>query len=415
MENGYGYAIGPVNREKIRVIFSGLYRWFVRELTEGQIHYPNKHLGDLVCAWLLAEYFEDARMQKILAPKFDEAIGYWQSSHWGWGEHLSQVYTTVMLTELSVLLTLQQQLPRWLVGKLETLCNELLCIQDFFGNGPWTPTIRCYSFDEIPANQSYREQIRYWHPELDSEFLNALPEHRFMRACFAHFLHSHGWHNRFPINDHVEDTVMTIPCYEGVQATIWKKGDCRLGSLSRYPLNPAWDQPVWGLSWQSFPVAAAVVGKVWAFPQWQVTWQDGAERFHPARIKSDGYLRNALMPEGECGTGETIAVQDGPTCHIQRRMPKWHPFWQSLLDGWTIYSSETFEIECKHEGPIHYLRLRQASKVVLEITCRPPDGQKPTLIQLSQQNAYRWQLPIQNSTPHPTIDWNARFADYQAH
>ncbi|MCD8483266.1 MAG: hypothetical protein LR015_11760 [Verrucomicrobia bacterium] len=126
-------------RDKLQVIFQGLFHWFTKELAESKLHYPNKHLGDLVCAWLLAEYLADEDALRHLEVQFAQAETYWKATHWGWGEHLSQVYTTVMLTEISVLLVMQKRLPKALFDALRAMADELLVLQDYFGSNAWVP------------------------------------------------------------------------------------------------------------------------------------------------------------------------------------------------------------------------------------------------------------------------------------
>lgn len=198
IERTCALSISPRSRSLLADLFAGLKQWFQSELREGLVHYPNKYLGDLVCAWLLAEMDDSPADLLALEPLFCAALTDWRENHWGWGEHLSHVYSTVMLTEISLLLFLQRRLPEHMVRWLVSAANDLLQVQDFFGDQAWTPTIRCYDFEGIPHAPTYRSQVRQWDPQADAAFLSALPSHRFMRVCFGHFLHHAGWHERFP-------------------------------------------------------------------------------------------------------------------------------------------------------------------------------------------------------------------------
>lgn len=402
-----GYGAGRAHSEYMEPLLRGLQGWFQQELEDNKDYYPNKALGDLVCSWLLAEHFRDEAALAALTVRFRRAIHYWRMEHWGWGEHLSQVYTTVMLTEISALLLLQRQLPPELAVELRELGAELLRLQDYFHAGPWTPAIRCYAFDRIPGEPSFREQVRAWDPIADADYLRTLPEHRFMRVCFGSFFHERGWHKLFPASPPAETSgPIVIPCIGGITATACKApGGLRLGSLSRYPLREEWDEDRWGLSWQSFPVAAACVDRLWAFPQWRVCWQDGTNRCHPAHLKSDGYLRNALVPDGKVFTGCTEATQEDMRCSVRRTLPAWHPFWHSATDGWNLLADDDPIVSESREGTRAILEVA-GSAYRLVLSCEPPSGRQPHLVRNGDSRLIRWELPLTPADRGKPVVWS---------
>ena len=407
IETACGARLGRGCREELNRILAGLKGWFLRELEENKDYYPNKTLGDLVCAWLLSECLDDASALERLAARFRKAVDYWRKEHWGWGEHLSQVYTTVILTEISALLFLQRRLPADVAADLRDLAGEPLRLQDFFDGGPWTPAIRSYAFTEVPGEPSFRRQVRRWDPQADAEFLECLPEYRFMRVCFAAFFHQRGWHDVFPPETTEPPDHVTVRCSGGVVAKAYKAGPLRLGSLSRSPLRTEWDDDRWGLSWQSFPVAAACAGRLWAYPQWRVRWQDGTDRCHPAHVKSDGYLRNALVPDGRAFTGMTEAAQDGMACEIRRTLPAWHAFWGRAADGWNIICRETPVTREFEDDGWRFLEVEGAG-CRLTIGCRPPRQEVPRLLSSSEAPHLRWELSLAKEDTATPVQWTVR-------
>jgi hypothetical protein len=338
IERAYGGLLPAQTMALLRRVFTGLSEWFTAELQTAKLYYPNKYLGDLTCAWLLAESLGRDDQLAALQSRLGESLKHWRDTHWGWGEHLSQVYSTVMLTEISLLLLLQRALPGALQAELTDTARALLRIHDFYAGGAWTPTIRCYAFDGPPVPLNYRDEVRAWHPEADAEFLAALPRERFMRVSFAHYLHQAGWHDLFPAENTPHSAALVLPCGNGVSAVARKAGRWRTGCLSRFPLCKEWDNLHWGLSWQTFPACFAHGRRIWGFAQWRVQWKDGTVRCHPAEEKDSAYLGNALTPDKPVLTGNTTSshTPDG-VMMISRRMPDRHPGWDAMADRWTVF------------------------------------------------------------------------------
>src|SRR5262249_18400229 len=88
----------PAAQESLNQILANLLPWFPRAVGHKGLNYPNKHLGDLVCCWLLMEINnvdDDGSMPAAMI----EAAQYWAHHHWGWGEHLSDTYSAIILDE----------------------------------------------------------------------------------------------------------------------------------------------------------------------------------------------------------------------------------------------------------------------------------------------------------------------------
>jgi len=128
--------------------------WCDREAANPMPRYPNKYLGDLVCAWLLAEQCGVPAPAELPARMLD-AARYWREQEWGWGEHMSDTYACVCLDELSMLLMLSKRLPPDVRTAYEQLRDELLRIDDLYAGGPRVPAIRSYAFRKAPTAVSY--------------------------------------------------------------------------------------------------------------------------------------------------------------------------------------------------------------------------------------------------------------------
>lgn len=325
----YRDRLSPQAIAELDPMLANLFFWFEREVASAIVYYPNRYMGSLVCAWLLWEHTSDsgADAPPRLVAAMDGAAGYWMRHHWGWGEHLSDMHTAGILTELSALLLLARQLPASLYAKYKKLFHQLLGIEDAFGSGPRVPVIRTYAFAARPEIIRYRDTICPGndkfpktgdnHPDLD----------------FGHLFNELGWHAlagpRQPVGEHIE-----VPCFGETIARAWISPGrhARLGTMSRYPIMPQTEHTAWGLSWQSMPVAFATQGDGWGFLRWH-THEGGIDRFHPARDKQAAYLKNALtdvvVPPV---VGLTDSLQDGPDACILRRMPGLSRSWNLLAD-----------------------------------------------------------------------------------
>ena len=307
-------------------ILAGLAVWFGRAAAERTFYYPNKYLGDLVCAHLLGEALGRGP-DEALAGAMADAADYWQRNGWGWGEHLSDGYSRVCLDELSVLLMLSEHLSADVRRRYEALLAELLAVGDHFDGGPRVPAVRSYAFDAPPRWANYRDLVRRRAAGEAPPFGN-LP-------AVGHLLDRLGWHGRVPARlARARD--LEVACFGGAVATARIEDDVRLGSLSRFPLMPSAEHPTWGLSWQCFPVALWHSQGDWGFCQWEAV-ERGSIRCHPATDKRSAYLHNALTGEvSPPVVGHTFAVQRGGNLVALRRMPAIPASWEALTDRFRL-------------------------------------------------------------------------------
>ncbi len=278
-------------RAEIRAINAGLAGWFEHELTAAHPRYPNKCLGDLVCGWLAAEVLERAPSDR-LRQTTQEWCEYWRREHWGWGEHMSDIYSMVLLTEISALLQFSRQLPADLRSDLRGLMADLLAIEDAYAGGPRVPQIRSYAFDESPSAMGFRRFIAPRVADADPAIRS-----RLLAEVFGPWFFHAGWRELAPAPGAARSWV-EIPCHGGTVARAVVRPDLRLGAMSQYPVMAGVDQQTWGLSWQTFPAAFWRPAGDWGFWRW-ITRTGDRERAHPALDRASAYLGNALAAQLE--------------------------------------------------------------------------------------------------------------------
>lgn len=323
----YAEQLSPAAKECLSIILRDLRIWFHHAVGRRTWNYLNKYLGDLACAWLLQDA-AGAEPEASLVDAMHEAAAYWRANGYGWGEHMSDVYADVALSEVSLLL-LAGSLPDDLRQAYSDLQADLLAIEDAFEGGPRVPVLRGYWFEHSPTRVSYRDQVRPRPP--GEPKVGNMPD-------LGNLFHHLGWHGRVPARQGSRSDV-TVPCFGGTAAVTKIEPDVRLGSMTRFPVMPSADHFTWGLSWQSFPVALWRNEGDWAFLQWH-TQEGGKARCHPAGNYHGTYLRNALTETVSPPlTGRTTCIQKGGRLLALRIMPGIAMGWQSagdrlrLIDG----------------------------------------------------------------------------------
>lgn len=382
---GYSEHFSDESREVVVGMFDGLDVWFDHEVASGICYYPNKYLGDLVCSWLLKEAL-DRPVPSSLEDAMRDAGTYWLEQRWGWGEHLSDCYSTILLKELSALLLLAKSLPEDLYDLYRNLLFDLLRIDDFFNGGARVPAIRSYAFQKPAGHVKFRKQM-----EKETFEAACIPDLLSMRLfIFGPCFQRRGWQELAGEAEPVfpERTRKTM-CYGEAVATSHIKDGFRIGSLSQFPIMHGTDQATWGLSWQSMPVSFDAAKETTAgFLRWQ-TRENGRDRFHPARDKHQAYLHNALsdltLPPP---TGQTSSLQEGMRVVALRTMRVVSGAWEQLADGWDITG----------EAP-----------EVVESSVVSTGGSKLVLRLPGEVNLCFWHIPVSSTEERPEIHQDGTF------
>ncbi len=337
---GYFDQLNQSCQKLLDQILAGLDAWFGHAVAEATWHYPNKYMGDLVCKWLLMEIMEKADNDGFVAGHMQQAAKYWLEQHWGWGEHLSDGYSTVCLNELSVLLLLSRKLPEQVKKSYQMLAAELLAIEDAFDGGPRVPALRSYAFQKPKMHINYRDSIL---PRLKAgeEFGNM--------PVLGQLLHERGWHKTMP-ERREQPLDLTIPCFAGSIASAHVEQDIRLGSMSRFPIMNSAEHATWGLSWQCFPVAFSRGPSDWGFLQWE-TIDGGIRRAHPANGGPPAHIPKALsetiMPPV---FGQTYSIQRGSDVLILRIMRHIPKSWECVTDRFRLLQTSATAEVTEQEG-----------------------------------------------------------------
>lgn len=346
----FAAELAAADRAVLDRMLHRLRMWCDREVASPVPRYPNKYLGDLVCAWLLAEQCAAPAATERAARMLD-AARYWREQEWGWGEHMSDAYACVCLDELSMLLLLSKQLPPDVRTAYEQLRDELLRIDDLYAGGPRVPAIRSYAFHKAPTAVSYRTAVRPWKT---ADLLTA-KTFQTLRGL----AHRRGWHAvvppPVPTGKRIE-----VACHGNARAMAVIDGPLRLGAMSRYPIMDGIDQRTWGLAWQSFPVAAWHAAGDWCFLQWEAA-ANGRRRTHPAESMATSYRDNALSHDLEPPpVGQTFAVRHGTAFVILRRMPRIANAWPEVVDRVRLRGRHA-QLEELQDAAGHQLRLTYAA------------------------------------------------------
>ncbi len=370
------------------VILHDLRAWFEREADSRMFHYPNKFLGDLVCAWLLGEI--EGASSPVLASTMADAARYWHEHGWGWGEHMSDIYSRVCLDELSLLLLFSRQLPADLRTLYTGLFSALLAIDDAFGEGPRVPAIRTYDFLKRPSRLPYRSKI---HPVTVPSTLTGVQNLPVLGSLF----HDHGWERLAPSAAKPRLGSLRVPCFGGSHADAWLSPDIRVGGMSRYPLMASADHPTWGLSWQSMPAAFWSPEGIWGFWQWE-TDENGVVRAHPAADKRSAYLGNALTSQVRPPiTGRTYSLMKDGNLLVLRVMPTIVRAWARVTDRLRLVEPAP-PLETRSSPAGWQQMLIRLAKRTVAIQCVPLTGQVDTTTPAPE--------PVERREPVRLADWD---------
>lgn len=324
-------------------IFTGLRECFLNDkIGQRLFHCTNVIAGDLACAWLLSEILELQDRRDLLLEEIRDALTYWCENGFGFGEHLSDVYGRVSLTQLSSLLVYAKQLPDDVLVLLKKTINQLLAIDDAFADGPRMPTLRCSALLQSPSRsakyqpliaKTFRQGVT---PVTHEEWkqIGNMPQ-------LAGVFHRRGWHDMVdPLSPKQQQ--IQVPCMRG-SATAFIESDMRIGSLSQFPIMPEAEFECWGLAWQSFPAGYWHKEGDWGFFQWQINEksvdQQPIHRCYPGDfLENDAFRRGSFGPNAVLPPimGRSYALQNGGDVLVLRIMPMLAQCWDSVTDRFRL-------------------------------------------------------------------------------
>ena len=387
LELEFGDQLPTPDSLLLRHMLSMARNWFTAELEhlEHSLRYPNKTLGDLTCAWLMAVAAND--IPATLLQQMARSADYYRQKNWGWGEHLSDGYATICQSELTAILLYANLLPPPLRHQYEELFTNLNTSDALFKNGPRVPAIRSYNFDTPPCfahatltpRQTFLDTLSQ--PELPGKQGTWLPLRLLAKR---HNLAQH-YHIIIEPQSH-----FTTPCFNDTQAHSIIHHNFRMGVMSRYPIMPDTEHPTWGLCWQSMPLCYWDTNGAWAYAQWETT-ANGTTRAHPAHSR---HHRGAVQLDTTepPTTGQTIGTTIDDQCLALRTIDPHHIQCNTLTDRFRLINNPFTQISETRIDDWYALTLHHpATNHTLRILCHPLNTTiKPVL---------------HHPTPE-TIDWN---------
>ncbi|MGE9290595.1 MAG: hypothetical protein ACQKBT_06380 [Puniceicoccales bacterium] len=389
----------------LKEILADLAVWFRREAKQRSYYYPNKYMGDLVCAWLLQEDVSptDENAQQLLEI-MQEAADYWSDENWGWGEHMSDNYGPLLVEQLSTLLLFQRHLPEDVYSSYKQLFDELNTIAYLYQGGPRVPVIRSYFGTRKPDLPPFHTNVKPVASQ-SRENVEKLARGN-VRIAQGDLFYRLGWYDLVEIQSERQE-FFEIPCYDGSVAYSWVTPEARMGVMSNYPIMPNTDQMGWGLSWQTMPLAFSTSGDGWGFARW--TSREGDKvRSHPAGSHRGGYLDTVLSSAVNYPiVGETYALQEGPDAIVARIMPTIATSWSELSDEIVFTGSDFSILEEDSSGSVPRLVVEAGDDVVTLMYLALSHSEKPEVYHEGKQFSWRvsWDQEDLEKRPYVAGIW----------
>jgi len=367
------------DQKTLTVMLGNLNVWFQRAVRNTAPNCASKCLGDMVCCWLLLEINgldDDGTLHNTMT----DAAHYLNRQHWGWGEHLSDTYSSLCLDALSMLLLLAQRLPRDVRFAFQQLFDKLLALEDQF-DGPRVPAVRSNAFTSSPAHRNYREHVLAMGVRSASD-MNVSPSAPRRdeipplgdRPVLGSVLANKRWHESV-LGRHARGHDLRVPCFGESMAAARIEKDVRLGTITHFPIMPGTDYQDWGLSWQCFPVAVWKPEGDWGFMQWE-TRAGSRTRAHPAEDRQSALAGNALTQTVNPPiVGRTYCIQQGGDALILRLMPMVTSEWDSLHDRFRLIDSHAEILDLPIKPTLAPLMWQQRSLIYanrsINVQCVP--------------------------------------------
>jgi hypothetical protein len=339
----YSDQLTPEELARLDQLGRDMQPWFDAEVSRRSMFYPNKFMGDLVCAWLLSEWLQTPPSETLISTTRDASV-YWLQGGWGWAEHLSDLYTRIMCDQIGCVLALAPNLPNDIRRDFEQLRDSLLAIEAAYAGGPRVPSLRSYAFKKKDTPTPYWLRVKNW---TTPEEAARSGDDKYGRLFFDKNL---TFTPPAPLGEVSNGArFVRVPCLDGETATAWISPTARLGAITRFPLSKDWEQRTWGLAWQSFPVAFADAAEGWGFLRWRTT-ENGVERPQPAFDRAD--KSKALISAAPEVLGQTFTRQQGPRLVALRRLSADTHALAALADAFDLigFSPENLQFTATADG-----------------------------------------------------------------
>jgi len=375
--------------------------WFAHKVLpveEKKLRYPNAYLGDAVCLWLIREHA--GTLDSAYGRTFRKILAWYRDNHWGWGEHLSDIYAKVCQRELTALLMWSKELDDDARCLATELMRELMTIDTVFDGGPRVPTLRCYSMEKSPCTpeawaksfQPYRNRMRSQAPVAG--------------FGFAYLAARRGLFRDLPLPA-FDSPERDVACYGNTKAASWVTARYRYGTMSVYPLFEDTNANAgWGLHWQSMPVAFWHAAGDWGYLQW-LSEERGVVHALPGLSRADTQ-KNQLCRLSDIDTeathGLTYGTRHDNALLIYRELPRIAASWPWAADRFRLVHP-TANADAEDLGDWQRLVLDFGTEK-LTVACHPL--QKGTVCTLSRQT-------VSNLSEQDSGDRENRELHFSAH
>lgn len=318
----------------LREIFKLALCWFQRECTHPSNYYPNKVLSDGAALCALSCCLKDSSAKRTALSFVAQWARYTVERGWGWGEHISPVYSEIVLDALYVILRVLRQWQEPL-EHIQALYQHIIDIAAFHGEYEYVPAIRSYNFEGCDdrgfTTLSYKARLEDRIPERINEVqegrLSLVP---LILCCFL-------YGGDRPAPKLQTEAVRIERIFDSACSYTWKGKNLRMGSLNHFPVMPGcYQHPDWGLGWQSMPVSFLVEGAQTGYLRFGV--QDGETlRTHPARDYHTAYLSSGLFSEKYLPAVRTNCTQNENVLVATRTIEKVHNYAEMIEDAWVVH------------------------------------------------------------------------------
>ncbi|RAV04994.1 hypothetical protein [Paenibacillus sp. YN15] len=335
-------VIPSSHKTVIQRMFRRALHWFSHECANPKLFYPNKILSDGALLLALAVIVGDEEAEKGANAFFARWESYTTRRGWGWGENTSTGYVKVILNAFQLALRAWNGKGGELEAAIRARRDALLDYVRFHEGREFVPTIRSYNFaGQVikPSTANLLAGVRFWEKETVSNIGSFVQDILLYEELFPQ--------DGLEISDDPKKLLPAHPklpvprtwterVFDDTFAYTWIGGNCRIGSLNRFPVMPgSYQWPSWGLGWQSMPASFLVEDEQVSFLRFAA--REG-ERFrsHPSQDFHHAYLNPALFRE-ECLPGvETLCTQKERILIVQRNIKHLANCASEIADEWLI-------------------------------------------------------------------------------
>jgi len=368
--------------------------WFrnrVYPITDKKLRYPNAYFGDFVCLWLIRE--TSGRIDETIQADLGRVVTYYLEQEWGWGEHLSDVYSKILQNELLAMLTWGRSVSAGNRDALMEMLTELTRIDALFAGGPRVPAMRNKSMlSRSVVGEAYEERHDKPNPHFRpyNEQLRADSAGGFTIATLA--ARSRPELVKSLMLPRNAQRKVDIACHGGIRAVAWVDERWRIGVMSYYPIfADMLGHPGHGLGIQDIPVAFWHARGDWAYLQW-AAYEEGKVHALPAKDNSTAMLQELCRLsdlDPEACLAETMGIRDENQFLVLRRIPHVAKSWQWVADRLRLIEGSETREQSDEVGSWHRLLLHYPEEV-LTVAFRPVGEAVPALIREGEGRERFW-------------------------